>query len=161
MQEKLQKLLEQAYEICEDGNYVMALEYYDIALDIEPDNLNAIIDNGVTLQNLEHFNEALQMYEKALSIDAENLDVLINKGSVLHTLKKYSEAISCYDVVLDHDKRNAMALAYKGLSIGEMGNISSAIKYFKKALCVEQGYDLARISLFTAKKLVDDYGRDE
>jgi len=95
VQKKLQKLLEQAYELCEDGNYVRALEYYDMALDIEPDNLNAMVDNGVTLQNLGRFNEALQMYEKALSIEAENLDALINKGSVLHILKKYSEAISC------------------------------------------------------------------
>jgi len=132
VQKKLRKLLEQAYELCEDENYARALEYYDIALDIEPDNLNAVIDNGVTLQNLGRFNEALQMYEKALSIEGENLDALINKGSVLHTLKKYSEAISCYDTVLDHDKRNAMALAYKGLSIGEMGNMPSAIKYFKR-----------------------------
>jgi len=82
VQKKLQKLLEQAYELCEDGNYVRALEYYDMALDIEPDNLNVMVDNGVTLQNLGRFNEALQMYEKALSIEAENLDALINKGSV-------------------------------------------------------------------------------
>jgi tetratricopeptide (TPR) repeat protein len=73
---------------------------------------------------------------------------------VLHILKKYSEAISCYDAVLDHDKRNAMALAYKGLTIGEMGNIPSAIKYFKKALCMEQDYDLAQISLLTAKNIL-------
>ena len=154
MQKKLQKLLEQAYELCEDGNYVRALEYYDIALDIEPDNLNVMVDKGVTLQNLGRFNEALQMYEKALSIEAENLDALINKGSVLHILKKYSESISCYDAVLDHDKRNAMVLAYKGLSIGEMGNIPSAIKYFKKALCMDQDYDLAQISLLTAKNIL-------
>ena len=77
MQKKLQKLLEQAYELCEDGNYVRALEYYDIALDIEPDNLNVMVDKGVTLQNLGRFNEALQMYEKALSIETENLDALI------------------------------------------------------------------------------------
>ena len=79
MQKKLQKLLEQAYELCENGNYVRALEYYDIALDIEPDNLNVMVDKGVTLQNLGRFNEALQMYEKALSIEAENLDAQLTR----------------------------------------------------------------------------------
>ena len=63
MQEKLQKLLEQAYELCEDGNYARALEYYDIVLDVEPGNVNVMVDKGVTLQNLGRFNEALQMYE--------------------------------------------------------------------------------------------------
>jgi len=47
-----------------------------------------------------------------------------------------------------------MALAYKGLSIGEMGNIPSAIKYFKKALRMDQDYDLAQISLLTAKNIL-------
>jgi hypothetical protein len=47
-----------------------------------------------------------------------------------------------------------MALAYKGLSIGEMGNVPSAIKYFKKALRMDQDYDLAQISLLTAKNIL-------
>ena len=94
------------------------------------------------------------MYEKVLSIEAENLDALINKGSVLHILKRYSEAIFCYDTVLNCDKRNTIALAYKGLSIGEMGDISSAIKYFKKSLCIDQDYDLPQISLLTAKNIL-------
>ena len=148
------RLLEQAYDLCEDENYVNALEYYNLVLDIEPDNLKALIDKGVTLQNLGRFNTALRMYEKALSIEAENLDALINKGSVLHILKRYSEAIFCYDTVLNCDKRNTIALAYKGLSIGEMGDISSAIKYFKKSLCIDQDYDLPQISLLTAKNIL-------
>ena len=65
-----------------------------------------------------------------------------------------SQYFGRYDAVLDHDKRNAMALAYKGLSIGEMGNIPSSIKYFKKALRMDQDYDLAQISLLTAKNIL-------
>ena len=50
-----------------------------------------------------------------------------------------------------------MALAYKGLSIGEIGNISLAITYFKKALSIEQNYDLAQTSLLTAKNLLKSH----
>jgi tetratricopeptide (TPR) repeat protein len=74
-------------------------------------------------------------------------------------LKKYTEAVSCYDSVIRLDKKNAMALAYKGLSIGEMGNISLAITYFKKALSVEQNYDLAQSSLLTAKNLLKSHSK--
>ena len=87
------------------------------------------------------------MYDRVLTINPKNLDALINKGSVLHTLQKYSEAISCYNTVLILDKKNTMAIAYKGLSVGEMGNIPSAIKYFKKALSIDNDCDLAQISL--------------
>ncbi len=74
-------------------------------------------------------------------------------GSALHTLEKYTEAIYCYNIVLRMNKKHAMALAYKGLSVGEMGNITMAIKYFKKALSVDCNYDLAKISLNTAKSI--------
>ena len=45
-----------------------------------------------------------------------------------------------------------MALAYKGISLREMGNLNDAIKHFKKALSIDQDYDLANIS----KKLAQD-----
>ena len=95
------------------------------------------------------------MYDKALNIKPENLDALINKGSALHTLKKYTEAISCYNTALKLDKKNAMALAYKGLSVGELGNISFAIRCFKSALLIDHDYDLAQISLDTAKNVTN------
>jgi Tfp pilus assembly protein PilF len=83
-----QNMLDHAHELCEDEDYVNALEYFDMVLEMEPNNLNAIIDKGVTFQNLEYFTKALQMYDKALSIEPENSDALINKGSILNTLKK-------------------------------------------------------------------------
>ena len=154
-----QNMLDHAHELCEDEDYVNALEYFDIVLEMEPNNLNAVIDKGVTFQNLEYFTKALQMYDKALLIEPENSDALINKGSILHILKKYTEAVFCYDNVIRHDKKNAMALAYKGLSIGEMGNVSLAITYFKKALSIEQNYDLAQSSLLTAKNLLKSHSK--
>ena len=91
------------------------------------------------------------MYEKVLNSDPENIDALINMGSALHTLGKYTDAISYYNIVLRLDEKNTLALAYKGLSLGESGNISIAIKYFRKALSIDCDYDLAQISLDTAK----------
>ena len=66
----------------------------------------------------------------------------------------FSEAISCYNTVLRLDEKNTIALVCKGLSHGEMGNIVSAIKYFKKALSIDSKYELARISLSTAKNVI-------
>ena len=43
-----QNILDYAHELCEDEDYVNALEYFDLVLEMEPNNLNAIIDKGVT-----------------------------------------------------------------------------------------------------------------
>jgi len=47
-----------------------------------------------------------------------------------------------------------MALAYKGLSLGEMGKLQDAIKHFKKALSIDNQYDLASISKEVAQELL-------
>jgi len=45
-------MLEKASELSEDQKYSQALKYYENVLLVDPVNSTAIIDYGVTLQNL-------------------------------------------------------------------------------------------------------------
>ena len=144
-------ILKMAYQLSEDEKYTEALKCYKNILKIEHDNIGIIIDYGVTLQNLEFYYQALEAYDRALTLQPKNISALINKGSVFHALEKYTDAITCYNIVLSIDKNNPIALVYKGLCIAEIGNIQLAIKYFKKALYIDGEYELAEISLNTAK----------
>jgi len=148
------QLLKEAFECVEDGDYSKALKSYNLILHQDSNNIRALIDKGVTLQNMGRIKSALTSYDKALSISPNNLDAWLNKGSALHSDQKYLEAIDCYDNVLDIDKKCTMALAYKGLSLGELGDLQKAIKYFKKALSIDKHYDLANISKQTAQDLL-------
>ena len=71
-------MLEKASQLSEDEKYTHALKYYENILQIESDNIGVIIDYGVTLQNLGHYNQALTMYDKALSLQPKNMNALIN-----------------------------------------------------------------------------------
>ena len=147
-------MLEQAYQLSEDGKYAQALKYYRNVLQTESDNIEVIIDYGVTLQNLEHYHQALKVYNRVLNLQPKNMNVLINKGTVLHALEKYTDAIDCYDIVLSTDKCSPIVLVYKGLCIAETGNIHLAVKYFKKALSIDNECELAEISIETAKSIL-------
>ena len=87
---ELSKMLEKASELSEDQKYNQALKYYENILRIEPVNIAAIIDYGVTLQNLADLKSALEMYNMALTIQPKNISALINKGTVLHTCLLYT-----------------------------------------------------------------------
>jgi len=154
LRRKILDMLEKAYQSSEDGNYTEALEYYKNILQNQHDNIEIIIDYGVTLQNLEFYHQALEVYDRALSIQPKNMSALINKGSVLHALEKYTDAITCYNIVLNIEKDNPIVLAYKGLCIAETGNIQLATKYFKKALSIDAECKLAEISINTAKSIM-------
>ena len=43
-------MLSQAFELCEDGNYVDAFKVYDSVIKKDPKNISALIDKAVTLQ---------------------------------------------------------------------------------------------------------------
>ena len=148
-------MLEIANQLSEDEKYSQALKYYESILQIEPNNIYVITDYGVTLQNLELYHQALEAYYRVLSIQPKNIWVLINKGSVLHALKKYTDALACYDTVLSTEKNNPIAFAYKGLCIAESGNTQLAIKYFKKALSIDTEYQLAKVSINTARHILN------
>ena len=154
MSTKIEKMLIQALEYVEDGDYFGALKLYDLALQEEPDNTSVLVDKGATLQNMGKLKLAIHCYDKVLDISPEHLDALLNKGAALHSDQKYLKAIECYDIALKVDKKCAMALAYKGLSLGEMGKLHEAIKHFKKALSIDKHFDLASISKDIAQELL-------
>ena len=54
-------------------------------------------------------------------------------------------------MALQINRDNPVALVYKGLCIAEIGNIQLAIKYFKKALSIDNECELAKVSIDTAK----------
>jgi len=83
-------LFQHAYDLCEVGDYRQALRYYSEILKHEPKNVKALIDTGVTYQNLENLKKSIEFYEKALNLDSKNTDAMVNKGSALHALGFFS-----------------------------------------------------------------------
>ena len=160
MEKRLVKLFDDAYAFCEDEKYVEALKCYEEILQLEPDNINALIDKGVTLQNIGQLKMSIKSYDEALLLDPTNIDALVNKGSALHTLYEYEKAIDCYDKALEIDKKCAMAFAYKGLSLAEQGDVKDALEHFKKALSIDNDYDFAKISKEIAQRLLESIEKE-
>jgi len=79
------QLLTEAFECVEDGNYADALKLYNLVLRHDPANIRALVDKGVTLQNMGRIKSALVSYDEALSISPDNIDAWINKGAALHS----------------------------------------------------------------------------
>jgi len=66
MSNEIDKMLAEAFEFVEDGNYHDALILYDLTLKKEPDNISALVDKGVTLQNMGRLKLAICSYELLL-----------------------------------------------------------------------------------------------
>ena len=61
--------LDTGNELLNEGKYDEAIVYYDKALEIKPNDVDALNNKGLALYNLERYEEAITYYEKALEID--------------------------------------------------------------------------------------------
>jgi tetratricopeptide (TPR) repeat protein len=116
------------------GNYDQAIQFYDRALEIDPNYIDALDGKGYVLDNLARYDEAITYCDKVLAIDPNNIDALINKGVALNGLARYDEAITYYDKALTIDPNDVAALSNKGNSLNNLGRYDQAIEYSNRAL---------------------------
>jgi superkiller protein 3 len=90
-----------------------ALNAFNRALDLIPDNFNAWMRKGIVLVLLHQLPEALNAFDHALDIDPEETGFLFFKSLIHCTLKQYSEAFSTNNSVLTIDPQHEAALAFK------------------------------------------------
>jgi tetratricopeptide (TPR) repeat protein len=78
-----------------DGDYESALYMVEKTLEIEPDDIRALVLRGDILYCLNRDQEALDTFDHVLSMDPDSVEALISKAGVLDVLGKYREALAC------------------------------------------------------------------
>jgi tetratricopeptide (TPR) repeat protein len=111
-----------------------AIQYYDKALDIDPNYKEALNGKGNALdglgnyaQDIQYYDKAIryhdmaiQYYDKALSIDPNDKYALYGKGNALSSLGKYTQAIQTFDEALAIDPNDSHALNGKQNAISKL-----------------------------------------
>jgi tetratricopeptide (TPR) repeat protein len=92
------------------------------------------IDKGISLFELDKFDEAIACYDKALEIDPKNAAAHGNMGMSLDGLGKYPEAIDCFDRALEIVPNDGGLLSQKGGSLNRLGKYRESIICYDKAI---------------------------
>ncbi len=133
-----------------------AIGWYDKALEIDPNYVDALNNKGVALGNLGKYEEVITCNDKILKIDPNYVDALNNKGVALGNLGKYEEEIHCYDEVLAIDPNNINPLYNKGTALYNLGKYQEGIEWFDKALKVDPN----NVTVLNGKGIaLDDLGK--
>jgi len=97
-------------------------------------------DKGLSLANLDHYEEALSYFDQALELAPRDVMFLSNKGNCLNILGRYKEALSYFDQALELDPRYVKALNNKGICLNLLGRYEEAIRYYDMALEIDPRY---------------------
>ncbi len=101
-------LLVKGHSLLSSGDSEKALGYFESALEIDPENTEALIKKGTALEGLRKFAEAIETYDRALAADPSLTVAYLYKGGVLNRLQRFTEAMECYEQALrTHPKKAA------------------------------------------------------
>lgn len=118
--------------------------FYNSALEIDPENQQALYNLAYFEQENREYESALANYDRLLEIDSTNVFAWYNKGYVkLLYLNEYEEAISYFSKALKYEPRYYQAYYNRGLAHEQIQNYKDARLDYQAALTLESNYDLA------------------
>ena len=134
-----------------ERRYLESILYFDAALNIDPNYLEAWLNKGLALDALKRYQEALSCFNNALEINSAYAEAWAYKGLTFDKLDLQSEALSCFNNALEINPDYAEAWAYKGLAL-DSGNVhDAAIECLNKAVSLNPSIDYLLGDLLFAK----------
>jgi ribosomal protein S12 methylthiotransferase accessory factor len=127
-----------------------ALRYLEEALQLGPEvqDMPSIYSYmGVSLKELERYDEAIETLRQAERYDAERTDIFNLLGFCYFKKKKHREAIDCFRKVLSLDPTSAIDYANIASNYRDLGDKEKAIRYYRCALELDSSIEFARENL--------------
>lgn len=141
--------------LIKQGNFEIAIQYFDKALEINPRLARAWNNRAGVLGLLGRYEESIKCCDKALELNPKFAEAWHNKGSDMAIVGRYEEAIECYDKTLEIQPKYAEAWFNKGLAFEELAKktedpmktkhpsaINTYIKYRNAIECYERALDI-------------------
>jgi tetratricopeptide (TPR) repeat protein len=107
-------LVDNGNALFKQGNYTQALQYYDKALDIDPNSQEALAGKGQLLALCESTQCGLTAASNHTTLASKDVFALVDNGNALFKQGNYTQALQYYDKALDIDPNSQEALAGKG-----------------------------------------------
>lgn len=146
------------YALNDSDDQLLALNYYNIALDLYPNSIEALLLKGTFCQGKGLYDEANMCYDKMLELEANNPVPFYHKAYV--NMLQYSDdqprksrdsllsaTISLLDQAINIDPSYVEAYHNRGVCYEYLGDIPSAKTDYATALKVDPEFTLANEAL--------------
>jgi len=131
-----------------------ALQYFNTAIRIAPDNIQAYHSKANFLSDKERLPEALQVYNTINRIDPQYEEAFFNAGLLYLDLDSLEQAFDRFTITTSIDPVHVKAYYYRGVSAELNGQLDVAKENYEQALKLNPDYGKAQEALYdVAQKL--------
>ena len=114
--------------------FLVAINFFNRAININPLNAGAFNNKGIALKNLNLRNEAIASYDKAIQIEPDFTDAMYNRGCIFLELNIFDKALNDFDNVIDLEKNHTEAHCNRGLTLFRMKKFDEALQSCSEAI---------------------------
>lgn len=127
--------------------------YFKTALDLEPNNKDAMYGLGMLYQEQDKLDEAVALYKKITALDTTYAIAYFNQAYLYMTRSDYLDsAVFYFEKAIAADTLYADAYNNLGLTYEKKGQKEKAKKYYRKALELNPQHEKARKNIETLYK---------
>ena len=127
---------ERAQSYFEMGDYGLAIQEWDRAIEVFPQNAPFYLNRGLAYFELGDPEQAARSYDESLQIDPLNANAYYNLGNAQKERgpNEYQSALDAYDEAIRLDPRRAEAYVGRGAVLTELGQLEKAIEDLNEAI---------------------------
>jgi superkiller protein 3 len=107
-EKQAEKYFQQGYAYNNKGDYDKAIEYYNKAIELNPDYAVAYYNLGNVYNNkgdygkaIEYYNKAIEYYNKAIELNPDSVDAYNNLGIAYNIKSDDDKAIEYYNKAIE------------------------------------------------------------
>lgn len=129
------KIIEEAEALCKDGKFSEALELYNQAAEIYPDNQFVFVNRGnIYNDHLRDYDAAIADYNKTIELNPKFSWPYLNRALALGRLNRWEEAIADYGRAIELDQNYASAYNGRAWSYCQIGKYEEALTDADRAI---------------------------
>jgi len=122
------------------GNHQYAIEAYDDALHIKPNDLETLINKGSSCIEIKDYELALKVLEVAIEINPQIPEAWSNKGIALNNLKLYEQSVNAFNQAIRLNSGFFEAWSNKSAPLKNMKRFEEAIASCNQAISLNSNY---------------------
>jgi len=138
----------------------IALDYFEKAIALDPDLLDAYLRKGNCFHRLKRYTESIDCFDFVISRDPGYLNgiAFFNKGNSLKEIKRIDDAIECYQNAIKYQKKEDGDYYYNlGLCQYLSRKINSALENIEKSIQIKETWKNFYLKGIILKKNKKDY----
>jgi tetratricopeptide (TPR) repeat protein len=117
-----------------------AIEYYNEAIRLKPDFVEAYYLRGLSYSDLGQHQRAIEDYDKAIRLKPDDARAYVLRGIAYSILDQYQRAIKDFDEAIRLKPDYALAYNKRGIAYVGLDQYQRAIKDFDKAIRLEPNF---------------------